>query len=132
MSTPAPPPGSQPPEWDPNAPPATGDGRQPPPQKHSPWLWPAIIIVAILGVLAGVIVSQNKASVSSQQSTSTVNNLGLTVQAPASTVTNKTVTQETKTVTAPAPPAKTTTTTVPSKTTTTPTETTPAPAAPGP
>lgn len=130
MSTPAPPPGNEPPERATGAAPGTGSGQtQPPERKHPGWLWPAIAVFGVLGILAGVIASQNQAS--SEQPTSTVNSLGLTLQTPASTVTN-TVTTETETVTAPAPPPKTVTTTAPAKTTPAPAETTPAPAAPGP
>jgi hypothetical protein len=74
-------------------------------QKHSGWIWAAIALVAALGVLAGVIASDNKSkspsTVVNQQTTSTTNSLGVSVQAPQPTHTT-TVTAPTKTVTAPA------------------------------
>jgi hypothetical protein len=83
-----------------------------------------IIVIVALGVLAGVIASNNKSkpsTVVNQQSTT--NSLGVSVQAPQPTHTT-TVTAPTKTVTAPSqtvtspatpatPPAATDTTTTP-------------------
>ncbi len=98
-------------------------------KRHGAWIWPLIAVLAALGVLAGVIASNNKAkspsTVVNQQTTSTTNSLGVSVQSPQPTHTS-TVTAPTKTVTAPA---QTVTTTAPASTTppaTTQTSTTPA------
>jgi hypothetical protein len=135
MSAAPPPPGSTP---NPNA------GANPPPndaerdqqtrssQKRSGWIWPTIAMLAVLGVLAGVIASDNKSkspsTVVNQRTTSTTNSLGVSVQAPQPTHTT-TVTAPTKTVTAPvktvtspkptsaAPPATTPPASAPTSTT---------------
>jgi hypothetical protein len=89
-------------------------------------MWPVIVVIVALGVLAGVIASDNKSkpsTVVNQQSTT--NSLGVSVQAPQPTQTTtvtaptKTVTAPSQTVTSPATPA-----------TPTATDTTTAPAAP--
>jgi len=136
MSTPPPPPGS-------GAYPEDAGARQPQyedtqhaqyetqpgpgapqPKKGGSWVWPAIVAVVVLGILAGVIAANDRSSspttVVNQQSTSTTNSIGVSVQAPkpaqTTTVTapTKTVTTPAQTVTAPAPAV----TTPPSATTT--------------
>jgi hypothetical protein len=104
--------------------PGPGERQQEP--RRSGWIWPVFGLIAALGVLAGVLASDNKANTPTtvnQQTISTTNSLGVSVQAPkpaeTTTVTApaKTVTAPPQTVTAP-PPAKTTPET-PAKTDTT-------------
>jgi hypothetical protein len=87
------------------------------PKRRGTWIWPLIVVLAALGVLAGVIASNNKSkspsTVVNQQTTSTTNSLGVSVQSSQPTHTS-TVTAPTKTVTAPA---QTVTSTAPASTT---------------
>ena len=63
--------------------PQQGSGE--PPRKSRAWLWVVLVVLVAAGVAAGIIASENKSSpatVINQQTTSTVNSLGVTVQAP--------------------------------------------------
>lgn len=125
MSTPPPTPESPPPGGPRDQPPgatpeAGGAGRS------NRWIWPVVVLLAILGVLAGVIASDNKSkptsTVVNQQTTTS---LGVNVQ-PVHTTTTSTVTAPTKTITEPAK-----TVTEPAKTVTVPTQTGTAPSTGG-
>lgn len=125
-------PGGYPPQGAPQDYPQQGypqQGSGEPPQKSRAWLWVLLVALVAAGVVAGIIASENKSSpVVNQQTTSTVNSLGVTVQAPQA---EKTVTTPAQTVTAPpktvTTPPKTVTTPIAPATTpkTTPTGTTP-------
>jgi hypothetical protein len=117
VSASPPPPGSSPgPDGQlPPSGPGPGEGEREP--RRSGWIWPVFGLIAALGVLAGVLASDNKANTPTttvnQQTISTTNSLGVSIQAPKPAETT-TVTAPAKTVTAPAqtvtapPPAKTT------------------------
>lgn len=98
--------------------PASEYAQQPPPQKgkQARWLWPVVVLIAVLGIVAGIIASENKSgSTSTVVNEQTTSSLGINVQAPTrteTTTTTNTVTAPPKTVTAPAPPATNSTPTV--------------------
>jgi hypothetical protein len=105
------------------------------PSQRKLWLWPLFAAIIVLVVLGAIIADNNKSkpsTVVNQQSTSTVNSLGVTVPAPQTNTTTvtaptttvtapaKTVTAAPTTVTAPAAPATAPTTTKTQKTTSAP------------